>query len=85
MHFAVSFSQCTHRRSLVGALVFEARRRNSVGYLGGDNKVGEALWQRLAVLIRRMLRERRGTTSLQESRLADIALDIHSLLVLNSQ
>lgn len=47
-----------------------------------DNKVREALRQRLAVLIRRMLRERRRTTRLQESGLADIALDIHSLLVL---
>lgn len=34
------------------------------------------------MLIRRMLRERRRTTRLQESRLADIALNIHSLLVL---
>lgn len=47
-----------------------------------DNKVREALGQRLAMLIRRMLRQRRRTTRLQESRLADIALDVHSLLVL---
>jgi len=44
-------------------------------------EAGEAILEGLAVLVRGVFGESRRTSSLQESRLADLALDIHSLLI----
>lgn len=49
-----------------------------------DDKVWEALLQSLGVLVRGVLSEGWGAGGLEESRLADVALDVHCLGVLGS-